>query len=311
MAAPEHGAQLLLGAGDDAAVLQPGDYPLAVTTDALVEGVHFRSSWLDAEELGRRAVEVNLSDLAAMAARPRFLLDAVGVPAHTPAAWLDALLDGCADAGEAAGAALIGGNLTRGDVASITVTALGEIPGRRLERRGARAGDHLLVTGTLGDAAAAVAAWTRGAPPDAEQRRRWARPRARIAAGLALAEAGAHAAIDLSDGLLADLGHLCEASGVGAEIERARLPRTPGVDRLDAAGADFAAAGGEDYEILAAAPPSMTSDLSALALRAGVDLTVIGRCTDRPGDIRLVDAGGRPLPLREGFDHFRPAGREG
>jgi len=305
------GAQLLLGAGDDAAVFQPGTRPLAVTTDALIEGVHFRTEWLDPEELGRRSIEVNLSDLAAMAAQPRFLLAAVAAPACTSTAWLDSLLDGCAEASSAGGAMLIGGNLARADVISVTVTAIGEIPGRRLDRSGARPGDELVVTGTLGDAAAAIRAWLDGEEPGPEQRDRWARPQARVHAGLALAEAGARAAIDLSDGLLADLGHLCEASGVGAEIERERIPRTRDVARLDARGADFAAGGGEDYELLAACPPEMTSGLTSLAKRANVPLTVIGKCTDRSGEVSLLDAQRQPVPLAVGFDHFARAARQG
>ncbi len=305
------GAELLVGPGDDAAVFGPGPHPFAVTTDALVEGVHFRSTWLSPSELGRRAVEVNLSDLAAMAAQPRFLLTAINAPETTSSEWLDALLGGCVDAGEAAGATLIGGNLARAEELSITVTAIGEIPGRRLERTGARPGDDLLVTGTLGDAAAAVASWTDGRQPGDELRSRWVHPRARVRAGLALAEAGAHAAIDLSDGLLADLRHLCEASGVGAEIERERLPRTTTVAALDRDGADFAATGGEDYELLIACPPSVTKDLAPLARRSKVDLTVIGRCTERAGEIALLDANRTSLPLGEGFDHFTRSPNQG
>lgn len=303
---PAPGVELLLGAGDDAAVFRAGPHPIAVTTDALVEGVHFRTDWLEAAELGRRAVEVNVSDLAAMGARPCFLLAAIGAPPRTPTRWLDALLDGCAGAAAADGAALIGGNLTRAEALSITITALGEIPGRRLDRSGARVGDDLVVTGTLGDAAAAVAHWLAGRTPPAALRDRWTRPTARVSAGLALAEAGAHAAIDVSDGLLADLAHLCEASGVGAEVDRERLPRTTEVARLDAAGADYAATGGEDYELLAACPAGVTSQLSALAARTDVPLTVVGRCTDRAGEVSLREAGHRVTPRSSGFDHFRP-----
>ncbi|MDG2303647.1 MAG: thiamine-phosphate kinase [Candidatus Binatia bacterium] len=306
--APSGAARLLLGAGDDAAVFQPGTHPLALTTDALVEGIHFRTDWLDATELGRRAVEVNLSDLAAMAAQPRFLLCAITAPSSTSSEWLDALLDGCADAGEAAGAALIGGNLSRASEITITITALGDIPGRRLDRSGAQAGDDLVVTGTLGDAAAAVAILSDGGRPESEQRNRWARPQARVRAGLALAEAGAHAAIDLSDGLVADLSHVCEASGVGAEIEHAKLPRSAAVSHFDANGANYAATGGEDYELLAACPPATTANLSALAAQAEVPLTVIGRCTERAGEIMLLDSARQALPLTRGFDHFTPEG---
>lgn len=310
-APPHPGAQLLVGAGDDAAVFQPGSDPLAVTTDTLVEGVHFRSEWLSPRALGVRSTEVNLSDLAAMAARPRFLLAAVSAPAGTSSEWLDALLEGCAEASEAAGASLIGGNLARAGELSVTITAIGEIPGRRLDRTGAQPGDDLIVTGSLGDAAAAVAAWRNHQRPADEQRERWIRPRARIRAALVLAEAGAHAAIDLSDGLMGDLAHVCEASRVGAEIERERLPRTPGVAKLDREGNDFAATGGEDYELLVACPRRVTSDLHSLAEKAEVPLTIVGRCTNRPGEVALLGADHAPMARPGGFDHFTRAPHQG
>ena len=306
-AAPSSGSQVLVGAGDDAAVFSPGEHPFAITTDTLVEGVHFRPAWIAAEDLGRRSVAVNVSDLAAMAAEPRFLVAAVSAPARTETAWLDALLDGVHDAAVQSGAQLVGGNLTRSDQVTVTITAIGTIPGRRLERTGARPGDVLVVTGTLGDAAAAVAAWEQGEDPEPALRERWRAPTARVQAGLELAERGAHAAIDLSDGLLGDLGHLCRASGVGAEIERERLPRSPEVARRDGDGEEFAARGGEDYELLFACPPELAPQLPAVSASAGVRLTEIGTCTSRTGEIRLLDRARSPLPLPEGFDHFAAA----
>ena len=298
-----------IGIGDDAAVFRTGANPVAATTDALIEGTHFRWDWLDPEELGRRAIAVNLSDLAAMGARPRFVLAAVATPSSVSRDRLDAILDGCAGAAREAGAALIGGNLSSAREFSITITAFGDIPGPCLRRSGALPGDDLIVTGTLGDAASAVSDWTRGLEPAAAQRARWIAPQARIAAGLILAESGAHAAIDLSDGLLADLGHLCAASEVGALVENERLPRSPEVARADRAGASFAAGGGEDYELLVACPPGVTARLDELAARAGVALSVIGRITDRPGEVALVDAAGTPMAEVIGFDHFSAESR--
>ena len=297
-------AKLLVDTGDDAAVFQPGAHPIAITTDALVEEVHFRRDWILPHELGRRSIEVNFSDLAAMGARPFMTLAAIEAPAATPTAWLDAILEGCADASDDAGANLAGGNLTQAETFAITITALGEIPGRILERTGARPGDDLIVTGKLGDAAAAVAAWRQGHSPQPEQRDRWKAPRARIHAGLALAKAGAHAAIDLSDGLMADLGHLCAASDIGAEIQRDALPRTDGIARLDARGADFAATGGEDYELLIACPPEVTANLGQLSDAAQVELTVIGHCTEATGQILLRGSNQEPVEVGRGFDHF-------
>lgn len=298
---------LIVGPGDDCAVLPASDAPLAATTDALVEGVHFLPGWLSPAELGRRAVTVNLSDLAAMGATPSYVLAAVVAPPETPARTLEDLLDGCAAASEEAGAMLAGGNLTGGTALAVTITALGTIDGPILTRAGARPGDTLVVTGTLGAAAAAVAAWRAGREPEPELRERFVAPLARVAAGRTLAAAGAHAAIDVSDGLLADLGHLCTASGVGAVVDDARLPRLPAVARLDAAGASFAGTGGEDYELLLACPGAVVARLDALAGEAGVPLTVVGRCTDAAGDVALRRADGTLVRTHGGFDHFGSA----
>lgn len=297
--------RILVGPGDDCAVVEPGTRPLALTTDAVVEGVHFRAGWLSPPEVGERAVAVNLSDLAAMGATPSLLLVAVAAPAETPARTLDDVLSGCARAGEAAGAAMVGGNLTRGDALAVTVTAIGAVTGPCLTRAGAEPGDLLVVTGSLGGAAAAVASWVRGETPAPELRERFAVPVARLAAGRALAVAGAHAAIDVSDGLLADLEHLCTASGVGASVARDELPRLPAVAELDASGADFAATGGEDYELLFACPPELGERLDALGHEAGVALTTIGRCTRPEDGVVLRDATGAVhRPAAAGFDHF-------
>jgi thiamine-monophosphate kinase len=299
--------RVLVGPGDDCAVVGPSAEPLALTTDTVVEEVHFRRGWLSPAEIGERVVTVNLSDLAAMAATPRFCLAAVAIPSDRPARDLDELLDACAGWCEAAGAVLVGGNVTRADRLSVTVTAIGAVEGRWLARSGARPGDRIVVTGTLGGAAAAVASWLAGAEPPAALRERFARPVARLAAGRALAAAGARAAVDVSDGLLADLGHLCTASGVGALVARARLPRLPEVARLDASGQDFAATGGEDYELVAALPPEVAADLARLAGECGVELTDVGECTAAAGVVMLDEAGRDVTPARGGFDHF--AGR--
>ena len=298
---------ILLGPGDDCAVLDTKPWPLAVTTDALVSGVHFEPGWLSCAELGGRAAAVNLSDLAAMGARPAFMLIAVTAPPATPAADLEQLLDGFTARSEAEGAAVVGGNLSRARSLSVTVTALGWIDGPCLTRSGARPGDRLAVTGTLGGAAAAVASWLGGSEPAPELRERFVDPRPRVAAGRALARAGAHAAIDVSDGLLQDLGHLCSASGVGAVVERERLPRLAPVAALDAQGSDLAATGGEDYELLVALPPSSGAEIEQLAGDAGVPLTLIGECVAPSAGVKLIAADGSVYHTRAGggFDHFR------
>lgn len=296
---------LLVPPGDDCAVLAPTGEPLAVTTDALVEDVHFRRDWLSAAEIGRRAIAVNLSDLAAMGAAPAWTLVAVGAPGDLAASFLDDLLDGCAAASEEHGALMIGGNLTTAPSLAVTVTAIGTLAGPCLTRGGARDGDHLVVTGTLGAAAAAVGDWSAGRTPEAALRERFAAPEPRVRAGMALAAAGAHAAIDVSDGLLADLGHLCAASGVGAVVERAELPRLPAVAARDAAGEDLAATGGEDYELLVACPEETVARLGALARESATPLTVVGRCGPASAGIVLRDADGSEHRVRAGgFDHF-------
>ena len=293
---------LVSGIEDDAAVVGG----LVVTQDALVDGVHFRDDLVSRRELGFRAAAVNLSDLAAMGARPAFMLIAVTAPPATPAADLERLLDGFTTRSETEGAAVVGGNLSRARCLSVTVTALGWIDGPCLTRSGARPGDRLAVTGTLGGAAAAVASWLGGAEPAPELRERFVDPPSRVDAGRALARAGAHAAIDVSDGLLQDLGHLCTASGVGAAVDRERLPRLPEVAALDASGADFAASGGEDYELVFACPPAIDHELERFSAALGLELTVIGRCTEAQAGVRLLAADGTVRePAARGFDHFR------
>lgn len=297
--------ELQVEPGDDCAVLAPAPYPLALTTDSLVEGVHFRAAWLSAVELGRRAAVVSLSDLAAMAATPTALLTAVSLPASTPVAQLEAILEGCAAACDEVGATLAGGNLTRADVLSLTTTAVGELRGPCLRRSGAEPGDLLVVTGTLGDAAAALAAWLAGREPASALRARWVSPVARLDVARRLAAAGAHAAIDLSDGLAADLGHLCRQSGVGAIVERGRLPRGAEVAAADGDGADFALQGGEDYEVLFAVPPALGAELPEIARRSATPLHVIGRIVAAAEGLTVADAPNGRRPLTEaGYDHF-------
>lgn len=303
-AGPTATRPLLVPPGDDCAVLPATGRPLAVTTDALVEGVHFRDGWLTPEEIGRRAVVVNLSDLAAMGASPAYTLAAVTAPPDLPARALDEILDGCAAASEEAGAVLAGGNLTRSAALTITVTALGTVDGACLTRANARPGDVLVVTGTLGGAAAAVEELRAGRTPAPALRARFAAPVARVAAGRLLAAAGAHAAIDVSDGFLADLRHLCEASGVGAVVDEESLPRLAEVAELDAAGRGFAASGGEDYELLVACPPEIAERLPELAHEASVEMTVVGRCTEAAHGIVLRGAHGATPSAHGGFDHF-------
>lgn len=288
-----------VGIGDDAAVLAPTpDHELVATTDSLVLDRHFTAHWPPAD-VGYLAAQANLSDLAAMAATPRWALLALTLPTDD-ADWLDDFLDGFLAAATGAGAALVGGNLARGPL-NVGVHLLGEVPvGRAVTRRGSRPGDRLVVTGTLGDAAAALAL---GSDAPEALRERLCRPTARLHAGRSLA-GRVRAMIDLSDGLLADLAHLLEP-GQGAVLDLDALPASPA---LCAAVGDLAerwrlqTGGGSDYELLAALPPE--ADLNALSQAAGVALADIGMIT---ADGRLECRSRRhavPGELGRGWDHF-------
>ena len=287
------GGALEVGSGDDAAVLSRSGAPLVLSVDACVEGVHFRFDWASPEDVGWRATMAALSDLAAMGARPVTLLSSWIIRKSTDDQTLKSIADGIASAADSVGICVAGGNVSNGDQLSITTTVVGET-NEPLRRSGARPGDGVWVTGTLGAAALGMHAIARNmaAPRFAE---RWRRPVARIGEGLALAGV-AKACADVSDGLIADLEHVCEASGAGAIVEAARLPLEPGHDALARAlGLDpleLALAGGEDYELVFACdrvPP--------------VPATRIGSFTPG-GGVRVLDDRGRELALsRHGFVH--------
>ncbi|GJG87733.1 thiamine-monophosphate kinase [Gemmatimonadetes bacterium T265] len=284
------------GVGDDAAVLDvsPGAR-LVVSTDASVEGVHFRRAWFTPAEIGWRAAASALSDLAAMAARPLGVLLAASVPAD----WRDALPDigdGIGEAAAAAGCPIVGGDLTAGRDLALTITVLGEAV-RPVTRDGARPGDGLYVTGRLGGPRRALDALLRGETPLAADRERFARPSARIAEARWLAEHGARAMIDVSDGLLADAGHVAAASRCRLVLDPAAVPRVHGASVEDAL------AGGEEYELLCASAVALEVD--AFAHAYGLPLT-------RVGDVLGRETGGEPVALRgaarvdlpAGHDHF-------
>ncbi|PJK00469.1 thiamine-phosphate kinase [Lysobacteraceae bacterium NML91-0213] len=296
---------VVLGIGDDAAVLQPPPgRQLVVCTDTLNAGVHFPDDTAPAD-IGWKALAVNLSDLAAMGAVPAWCTLSLSLPDADPAR-ADALLDGLLELAAQHGVALVGGDTTRGPM-SLCVTAVGHVaPGGALRRDGARAGDELWVSGTLGDAAAALRGWSRGDPVLPALRTRLDRPTPRVALGLALSGL-ATAAIDISDGLLADLGHLLAASRVGAEVDVDALPASTA---LHAACADaelrrgLQAGGGDDYELCFTAPPALHDAVRAAAVRVGIPVTPIGRM--RPGGaLQCRTASGDPWTgTRAGYEHF-------
>lgn len=284
------------GVGDDGAVLDvPLGSRLVVSTDTTVEDVHFRRAWMTPEEIGWRATQAALSDLAAMGATPLGVLLALTVPID----WrtdLTALADGIAAATRSARAPIVGGDVTAGDRLALAITVLGHAT-RPLSRAGARPGDTLYVTGALGGPGAALAAWESGARPVPEARERFVRPVARIAAGEWFASHGATAAIDLSDGLAGDVAHLAHASGVHCVLDLDAIPCMPGVD------VERALASGEEYELLVAAPALDTH--AFVAAMGGLPLTAVGR-VERGNGVADVTAerAGRPVALPRAHDHF-------
>lgn len=302
----------LLGVGDDAALLRVRrGHVLAVSADMLVEGRHFFKG-ADPEALGHKTLAVNLSDLAAMGAVPRWATLALALP-KADERWLAAFTRGFMRLARAHDVDLIGGDTTRGPL-NLCVQIMGEVPaGKALRRDSARAGDDVWVSGTLGDAALAVAARNRKLSLAPRERiacsLRLDRPVPRVALGLAL-RGVAHSAVDVSDGLLADLGHICERSGVAAVVELDALPRSA-VWRAHAAHPQARRAllaGGDDYELCFTAPVSRRAAVLRAATRTHTPVTRIGRIVRAPAgatSVAVIDGYGLPLRIaRRGFDHF-------
>ena len=297
-------SDVLLGIGDDAALLRvPDGHDLVVATDTLNVGVHFPNDAAPSD-IGWKALAVNLSDLAAMGATPAWCTLGLSLP-HADEGWLDAFLDGFLALSAQHGVALVGGDTTRGPL-SLCVTAHGLVEaGKALRRDAARVGDAVWATGTLGDAAAALAQLQAGGVADAVLRRRLDRPEPRIAFGFGL-HGLANACIDVSDGLLQDLGHVCRASGVGAEIEVDALPASEALaarsngDTLRGE----QACGGDDYELCFTAAPQAGEAIAALMRESGTPATRIGRIVAGEGIRAVRDDGSEWLPPRGGYAHF-------
>ncbi len=292
-----------LGIGDDAALLQvPAGQQLAVTADTLNAGVHFPEGTA-AADIGWKSLAVNLSDLAAMGAAPCWCTLSLSLP-QADESWVDAFLGGFLDLADRHGIALVGGDTTRGPL-SIAVTAMGLVEtGNALRRDGARVGDDVWVTGTLGDAAAALESVMAGRDIAASLRQRLDRPTPRVAAGRRLSGL-AHACIDLSDGLFADLAHVCESSGMGAEIKLAELPASADLGSVESTRRwGWQACGGDDYELcFTAAPRNRELIVQALDF-TDVSATRIGRIVAGRG-VRAFDAdAGEWQPSSRGYAHF-------
>ncbi len=303
----------LLGVGDDAALIRPSrGQVLAVAADMLVGGRHF---FMDADPgaVGHKALAVNLSDMAAMGATPRWATLGIALPKNDER-WVAAMSRGFMALARKHGVDLIGGDTTRGPL-NLCVQIIGEVPARQaLRRDGAQPGDDIWVSGTLGDAALAVAARAgkiRLKPAERRQlQRRLDLPEPRVALGLALRGA-ARSAIDVSDGLVADLGHVCERSRVAAVVAFERIPSSALLRRHLASPVAQSAllGGGDDYELCFTAAPAKRAAVERAALRARVKVTRIGRVIRAPAgvcSVVVVDSDGLPLlPKQKGFDHFR------
>lgn len=288
-----------VGIGDDAAVVRvPRGDALVASVDAAIENRHFRDEWLTPREIGYRAVTAALSDLAAMAAQPLGILVALALPER----WsphLPAIADGIADAVTAAGTTILGGNLAAAQLLCLTTTVLGSAFAP-LRRSGLRPGDAVYVTGRLGGPGAAVAAWNSGHRLHDEHRRRFAHPVARLREARWLADRGANAAIDISDGLAADLEHLAAASAVGLDIDLDVVPLIDGVN-----GPVAAAASGEEYELAVGAPDSASLDASEFERTFGIPLTAIGRAVPRERGL-VFRRGAERVAKPSGYDHLSP-----
>jgi thiamine-monophosphate kinase len=301
------GPEVLVGPGDDAAVVRGGSGELVLTTDAMVEGVHFLADRTTPRDLGYKAIAVNVSDIAAMAASPRFALCALVLTDAIEAAWVIELAGGMRECCDEFALSLVGGNLSRGEELAIVVTMTGEVGmGRAVRREGARPGDRVVVTGTLGGSAAGlrVASQRSWSDDERDALRRSMRPAPRVGEASILSAHGATAMMDVSDGLAIDLSRLCRASGVGARVALANVPVHPAATVTEALG------GGEDYELLATlpSPDAVAGARADLREGFGVSLSDIGIIIGAEGEEPLVavdeDGTERPLAI-VGWDHFR------
>ncbi len=301
-------AAVPVGIGDDCAVLSatPGAQWL-VSSDMLVEGRHFLST-VAPERLGHKALAVNLSDLAACGATPRAFTLALALP-RADAAWLEGFANGLLALAQTHGIALVGGDTTAGPL-NICITVMGEAPaGQALLRSGARAGDDLYVSGSLGDARLALEAFRGSVSLSGEDfetaRRAMECPQPRVALGQAL-RGLAHSAIDVSDGFVGDLGHVLERSGLGATVQADALPRGPALARQAPELQRLCTlSGGDDYELIFSAPPAARAAVQAASAASATPVTCVGRLEAEPG-LRLLDAQGRSIDWRvASFDHFK------
>jgi thiamine-monophosphate kinase len=304
------GDDLVVGSGDDAAVLDLDGRGVCLAVDVLVDEVHFRRDLSSLADVGWKAVAVNCSDIAAMGATPTVAVVGLCRPASVSGEEIEELYRGMSEACERWGLRLVGGDTVSSQALALSVTVMGDVePAKAVRRSGARAGDRLVVVGALGAAAAALAGFRAGLDVSDELLAAHRRPIAHVEAGTALANAGATAMIDVSDGFGADLLHICEASEVGALVDAASLPAGVGVAavavQLGRDPLEFVAGGGDDYALLAAVPPDAADQIAAALGGAVVgEVTEGGVATLRMGDGTTRDLAGM------GWDHYADAGEQ-
>ena len=304
--------QLITGIGDDAAVWRSDASTQLATIDSFIQGVHFSLGVAAWEDLGWKAMAVNLSDIAAMGGTPGYALVSLALPGYTEVEDVTALYKGMTELAQRFEVAIVGGDTSSAPLVAINITILGSTRGRGkhiLTRSAARPGDKIAVTGELGAAAAGVEMLNRKLQfsPEATAcfKKAFLRPHPRIAEGRRLVEQGIKTAIDISDGLIQDLSHICKASQVGARIETDRVPIQPVVKaNFGDRALELALSGGEDYELLFT---GSTDVIDKVKKAASCPVTIIGEITGNTGEITLVDKKGKPFNLgKTGWEHFAP-----
>jgi len=306
-----------LGIGDDAAWVSTRCDSLLFTSDLLIEGIHFNLAWTSMQDLGHKSLTASLSDVAAMGGDPAYFLMSLAVPDMTTQ-QVEALYRGIRSAASPYNLALVGGDTCAADRLIIDVFMAAYAPYGAVERGGAAAGDDIYVTGTIGDSALGMALLSEprrkaSARDRAYLVRRHCRPTARVETGMQLAKKGLPSAMmDISDGLLQDLGHICRASGTGATLQQQQLPLSPAFRRVAGRkGLPYALGGGEDYELLFTAGVRHRKGVEQVARRTGVSITLIGQCVAREQGVTLLDDHGAAVPLTPGgHDHFRHKRRD-
>src|SRR5258706_1185126 len=302
------------GIGDDAAWLDCPGGNLLVTRDLLIEGIHSDLRWTSFYARGYKTLAVNLSDIAARGGSPAFLPLPLGIPADFESADIEEFYRGIRSLARPAGVSIVGGDTSAAGRFFVSPALIGHSRHAPVLRSGARSGDDLYVTGTLGDSALGLKLLKQQKrPARAEKKaadfliRRHRFPSARLGAGALLAGAGlARAMIDVSDGLLQDLGHIAKASSVGAEVWAEALPLSRAYKTIAGRQTGHALSGGEDYELLFSARPRDRAKLEKLKKRLGVPVTLIGRCLAPGRGVHVVNGGGKPAALRlAGYDHFK------